>query len=92
MKLYSCSAIDNLIKQYNDVGGTAYEIEEGTLGYGLTVCVANGYKCAVIKEVPLNEWSSGHKVRFYNELPQKYANRIENAAQYETWGLHPTYQ
>jgi hypothetical protein len=30
-------------------------------------------KACVIQERYLNPWSSGHSVRFYNELPKKYA-------------------
>ena len=89
MKLYSCSAIDNLIQQYAEKGGVSYEIEEGVLGYGLTVCIADGYKSAVIKEVPLNQWSSAHKVRFYNSLPKKYAKQLGNCPHWEIWSVKP---
>lgn len=37
---------------------------------------APGYKTAVVTEVYLNEWSSAHKVRFYNECPAKYAQAV----------------
>lgn len=29
-------------------------------------------KTYVIREVAINEWSSGHKVRGYNRMPEKY--------------------
>lgn len=79
MKLYPCSAVEKLFAAYADIGGTCYEIVPGTLGHGLTVCVADGYNSAIVTEVYLNEWSSAHKIRFYDVLPKKYAKMIEAA-------------
>ena len=76
MKLYTCSAVENLFAKYDEIGGICYEVIPGTLGYGLTICMADGYKSAVITEEYLNQWSSAHKVRFYNVLPKKYAKMI----------------
>ena len=76
-KLYTCSAVDDLAEMYVDADGILTTIEEGCLGWGLTVMEAPGYKCAVVTEVALNEWSSAHKVRFYNELPKKYQRMID---------------
>lgn len=81
-KLYSCTAIENLLRKYYEVGGDYVELEPGTLGYGTTVAFAPGYKCAVIKEVHINCWTSAHTVRFYNVMPKKYSDRIE------TWTIH----
>ena len=48
-------------------------LEEGNLGLGKVVIDGGGnYYSYVITEVYLNEWSSGHKVRKYKELPKKY--------------------
>lgn len=77
MKYYSCAAVEDLCRRYWEKGGDSVELEDGVLGYGLTVCFADGYKSAVITEVPVNCWSSTHKVRFYNRLPKKYADRIQ---------------
>lgn len=76
MKKYSCTAVSNLIGEYMEKGGIAYTLEEGSLGYGLTVCIAEGYKTAVIREQFLNCWESIHTVRMYNRIPQKYADMI----------------
>lgn len=76
-KLYTCSAIEKLIEQYIDVGGEIIELEEGTLGYGLMLLQAPGYKTAVITEVYLNCWSSAHKIRMYNHCPKKYLAMAE---------------
>lgn len=59
--------------------GQGYEIntiQEGGVGWGVTVCTKDGYKSVVIKEKYLNEWSSGHTIRKYNRLPQVYATAI----------------
>ena len=86
MKLYTYNAVKDLMDRYLDKGGDVYEIEEGSLAQGLTICMAEGYKTAIINEVYLNEWSSGQKVRFYNRLPKKYEKMIDNAiAKYERW-------
>lgn len=76
MTYYTCKAIEELVNQYYDVGGHVYELEEGTLGYGLMVLHASGYKTAVVREVALNVWSSGHAVRFYETCPKKYAQAV----------------
>ena len=71
--LYSCTAVEKLINQYAEKGGECYQIEEGSLGYGQMILYGDGLKTAVITEVYLNEWSSGHKIRMYNKMPKKYA-------------------
>jgi len=76
MKTYSVKAVDNLISRYIDKGGEVTEIEEGVLGHGHLVLHGAGLKTTVVKEVYLNEWSSAHKVRTYNETPKKYLEVI----------------
>lgn len=78
MKLYSCKAVENLISRYYAAGGDVLEVVPGTLGYGLTICTGAGMRTYVITEIALNEWSSGHNVRGYDEMPKKYADMIEN--------------
>ena len=75
MKLYT--GILELEQKYLELGGESITVKEGCLGWGVTVFVASGYKSAVVTEVPLNCWSSAHKVRFYNRLPKKYAEAIK---------------
>lgn len=74
--LYTCTAVQNLIGRYIDKGGESVTIQEGTLGYGKMILFGEGLKTAIIEEVSLNEWSSGHKVRFYNKTPAKYLQYI----------------
>ena len=76
-KLYDCAAVAALIEKYHDNGGANYEIEEGCLGYGLTVCTGEGLKTAIIKEIPVNTNYSLHSIRLYNEMPEKYKKAIE---------------
>lgn len=72
MKVYESSEIDRLIDRYQEKNGEVLQISEGTLGHGELVLSGQGLKTAIIKEVYLNEWSSGHTVRMYNEVPKKY--------------------
>ena len=78
-KLYTLSACENLIQKYLEIGGDVVTLVEGTLGLGLTVCYCEGYKTAVITEIPLNCWESVHSVRMYNHMPEKYQKKLEDA-------------
>ena len=77
MTLYSGSAVQNLMNEYIRRGGEVLTIEEGGCGYGNMLMFGEGLKTAVIQEVYLNEWSSGHKIRMYNKCPKKYEKMIE---------------
>lgn len=77
MTLYTSTAVDNLIAKYSDRGGEVTEVEPGTLGHGVTILHGDGLKTAVVKEVYLNQWSSGHSVRFYNTTPAKYQAMLQ---------------
>ena len=72
MKLYTSTYVDKLIANYLERGGELRTLSVGVLGHGHIVLTGEGLKTAVIKEVYINEWSSAHKVRFYNETPAKY--------------------
>lgn len=74
--LYNQTAIDNLFKQYENRAGFMSYLIPGSLldGYILT---APGCKTTIIKEVYLNEWSSGYSVRMYNTIPTKYQKIID---------------
>ena len=75
-KLYDCDYIAHLISQYSEKGGEVITIEEGTLGYGFMIMFGDGLKTTIVKEVYINEWSSGHTVRMYNKMPKKYEQMI----------------
>lgn len=72
-----CSDVEKLMQVYIERGGEVIELVPGVLGYGLTVLQGEGLKTCVVKEIYLNEWSSTHTLRFYNECPKKYAKAIE---------------
>ena len=72
MKLYSSTSISSLIGNYLERGGELSQISEGSLGHGNLILTGLGLKTAVIKEVFINHWASGHTVRFYNDTPLKY--------------------
>jgi hypothetical protein len=78
MRLYTYDAVDNLIARYSGTeGATVIQTREGVLGSGDWLLSAPGKKTAIVQEVALNEWASGHKVRFYTETPKKYAALIQ---------------
>ena len=72
MRLVSLKYVDNLIEKYMSKGGQMYTINEGSLGYGDVILFGEGLKTCIVNEVFLNPWSSGHKIRFYNKMPKKY--------------------
>lgn len=75
-KLYDCDYIAHLISQYSEKGGEVITIDEGCLGYGFMIMFGEGLKTTIVKEVYINEWSSGHTVRMYNKMPHKYKQMI----------------
>jgi len=77
-KLYALSAVNQTIDAWIAAGGQVDTVEEGCLGYGLTICHGDGLKTAVITEGYLNSQSSAHKIRFYNEMPKKYQAMLDN--------------
>lgn len=78
MKLYTHEAVKKILDAYAEQENAEYyEIEPGCCGYGFIIITGEGLKTTVIKEVPLNEWSSAHTIRMYNKCPAKYAAIIE---------------
>lgn len=83
MRLYTSTAVQNLVSQYvvDERGdGEFFQIEEGGLGWGFCILYdwTEHLKAYVIEEVYLNMWQSGHKVRAYNKIPKKYKELIDN--------------
>lgn len=76
--MYSLDACNKVIQQYYDNNGEVIEVIDGSLGLGTTVCFGEGLKACIIQEVYLNEWSSGHKIRFYNVIPKKYDKMLND--------------
>lgn len=62
--LYTTSSVGRLIAEYLDAGGQMLQMREGVLGHGDVLLYDD--------EVAINEWSSGHKIRGYNRMPEKY--------------------
>lgn len=76
----TCKEIERLADKYRELGGTVYEeAVPGTLGWGVTIMEAPGYKTAVIRERPLNEWACWHSIRFYRraKVPKKYRKLMD---------------
>lgn len=76
--MYTLRACEEIIDKYIDADGEVCTIEEGVLGLGLVVCFGEGLKTCIITEKYINEWTSGHTIRFYAKMPKKYANMIDN--------------
>lgn len=79
--LYTTSSVGRLIAEYLDAGGQMLQMREGVLGHGdvLLYDDAGKLKTYVIREVAINEWSSGQTVRKYRKIPEKYRKMIEEA-------------
>lgn len=74
--------VEDLISLYLEKGGYLVTLQEGSLGYGLTLLVDSddvGLKTFVIKEYSAGQWSCTHTVRGYNKMPAKYAKMLELA-------------
>ena len=76
--LYTLEAVEQTINNWIEAGGQIDTVEEGTLGWGLTICHGEGLKTAIITEVPLNEWSSAHTIRVYKKIPKKYQVMLDD--------------
>ena len=73
MKLFKSEAVDKVTDFYLSKNGEVVLLRDGSLlEYGLAVCMAPGFRSCVIREVYLNAWSSGYKVRTYKKLPKNY--------------------
>lgn len=73
MKIYTFQAAEKLIQKYSELENSqVIQTDEGSLGIGDWICTAPGKKTAIIKEVFLNEWSSGQTIKLYNKTPKKY--------------------
>lgn len=80
MKYYSCTSMDNFISRYIERGGQAYCIDDGVLTSGdwILFDTRGKLKFCIIKEVYINDWSSGQTIRRYKKLPKKYKELLSN--------------
>lgn len=83
--LYTCGAVEKLTQRYYEKGGEVIEVEPGSLGYGLTIMYGQGLKTTVVKEVYINAWSSGHKIRMYKKMPAKYKKMLHDYYEREVY-------
>lgn len=82
--IYSTTAVERFIAMMTDEHGyTAVQLNEGTLGAGDWVLLAppGEYTNYIIKEVYINEWSSGHTVERRIRIPKKYQKMLNNKEQ-----------
>ena len=75
--MYNYKEVDKLIARYNEIeGANCTQLSEGVLGSGDWVLTAPNKKTAIVKEVPVNEWTSTHTIKMYNKTPKKYIKFI----------------
>ena len=79
--VYSISSTQEFISSMIEKGWDCVELDEGVLGVGDLVLIAPDDKHYnfVIREVYLNEWSSGQTIRKCAKLSQKILKEIEKA-------------
>lgn len=72
--------MDNFISRYIERGGQAYCIDDGVLTSGdwILFDTRGELKFCIIKEVYINDWSSGQTIRRYKKLPKKYKELLSN--------------
>lgn len=81
MHIYTIGETGKLIDNLLDHGYTQVQLNEGCLGYGDAVFLApdeNHYNF-IIKEVSLNEWSSGQTIRKCAKLSKSLQDKIDYA-------------
>jgi len=78
MSNYSLKDCERLIDKYvNEYKGEVLELEEGVLGLGKVLLhSARGKKTIIINEYFINSQTSGHTIRKYNKIPNKYKKLI----------------
>ena len=80
MKTYSTSTTTKAIEFLESKGYEIVTVEEGTLGHGHVIAIApdNDHYNVEIREVYLNEWSSGHTIRNFDKISTRIAKLLEN--------------
>ena len=84
-KLYTFTAVDELIKQAFSNNYELVQIKEGVLGHGFCVLLAPDEKHYnfVIREVYINCWTSAHTVRKCRKISAALQKQIEQAEEAE---------
>jgi len=79
MKYYTYEVVDELISKMANAGYEIVQLNEGSLGSGDWVLIAPNDTMYnfVIREVALNEWSSGHTIRRCAKLSKKVKAEID---------------
>lgn len=88
--MHSLEVCRDLMARYVSHNGHARTIQEGVLGLGLVICYGPGLKTTIIREVYLNEGSSGHTITLYNRTPKKYLKYVDPVTEAIAAGLRQT--
>lgn len=76
---YTASAIQDLFSQLTAIGYQIVTLQEGTLGYGRTIALApdDRHYHYLVREVPLNCWSSAHTVRRMSKISKAMQRELD---------------
>lgn len=76
---YTASAIQDLFSQLADMGYEIVTLQEGTLGYGRTIALApdDRHYNYLVREVPINCWSSAHTVRRMSKISKAMQRELD---------------
>lgn len=77
--IYSYKEIDRLVDRLTRRGYDCIQTQEGTLGSGDWICISpdDHHLHVVVKEIYLNEWSSGHIIRRCRKLNKMDEKELE---------------
>ena len=82
VKWYNCAAIARLIEYLGSKGYEYQQIYDGCLGYGTFIMwspdPARQYSF-IVREIPLNCWTSGHTIRRFSKVTKKLQAEIDAA-------------
>lgn len=76
---YTASAIQELFSQLSAIGYQIVTLQEGTLGYGRTIALApdDRHYNYLVREVPINCWSSAHTVRRMSKISKAMQRELD---------------
>lgn len=76
--LYTLEAAENYLREQAAAGATVTQLNEGVLLAGDYLVERDGYKTAVLIETPLNEWSSGYRVKRFDYTSDRSRRALDN--------------
>ena len=76
---FDCTEIADLIERCEKIGYSCETLEGGVLGYGKIILWApEGYKNMIVREEPLNSWSSAHTIERFTDIYPELQKEIDD--------------